>query len=242
MRTTHVFFFLFLAFICATAFSQTSSLYPKIYPGSIQQYETQKQNFLVKDSYEQVKAFYVKERGSPTNENNVGEKGKTAWFKYVDALPDPGGLRISFATSRNNSVNKAFNRLEEFANHGIISRELFDETKSKYEYLYNYYFVYGKLEDGRGFFMDEIIYRKYNDKMTSQGLNQQEMEKTIAKAQELMMEGKMEEGKALLEKMKDASISGMQDAASPKGAENWIDCLKEMAKNAYPVSISISGM
>jgi hypothetical protein len=34
--------------------------------------------------------------------------------------------------------------------------------------------------------------------MTSQGLNQQEMEKTIAKAKELMMEGKMEEGKALL--------------------------------------------
>ena len=240
MRTTHVIFFLFLALICTNALSQKTSAYPSIYPGSVRKYETNRHVFLSKDSYEKVRAFYVREKGSPNSENKVGEKGINAWFKYMDYLPDDLGLSLQYATiPRSNAVNNVFRNLEGFVMRDVITREKMDEIKKKYEYLHHSFYVQGELDDGRKMLMDEIIYRKYNDKMDGESMQKKTMEEYMAEIQELMMAGRMQEGRELAEKIRDVQMEGMDKITGPEGVEIWVDCLKEIAENAYTVQISI---
>jgi hypothetical protein len=240
MRTTHVILCLFLAMICTQALSQRTSAYPSIYPGAVRQFESNQHELLSKDSYEKVRAFYAREKGGPTTERNVGEKGKSAWFKYMDYLPDDLGLNLLYATTqRSNALNNVFRRLEEFVQRDVIDRAKFDEIKKQYEYLHHYFYVQSALEDGRKRFMDEIIYRKYSDKMSGEGLQQKTMEEYMAEIQQLMMEGKMQEGRELAEKMRDVQMDGLEKMSGPEGVEVWVECLKEIEKNAYPVKIQI---
>ena len=50
----------------------------------------------------------------------------------------------------------------------------------------------------------------------------------------------MEEGLALLQKAKEDMISGMNTAKSSKAVDMWVECLEEIAANAYTVQMHIA--
>ena len=223
--------------------AQETGPMPKIYPGAVQHSEKNDRVFVTKDSFESVRAFYVRERGEPTSEHIVGETGKTAWFQYDDRPPDPGGVYVSFAAGQNRAVANAFSDLERYVTHfKVLELEEFEEIKARFNHLHSAYFIMDRLGDGRTFTKDEIIYRRCHDQMTGPKIEQTDMERIITQANELMMSGRTQEAMALLEQVRDSAMTGARDSVGRGGVDMWIECLQEMEKNAYTVLITISGM
>ncbi len=98
-----------------------------------------------------------------------------------------------------------------------------------YRHLQDYYI------DGE----DEAIYDKYHKMLGAGGTEALNTEETMAKAQELIMAGKIQEGTALLESMRDGMVANMEYAGSEKAIDSWINCLGEMNAVKYPVRIRI---
>ncbi len=217
--------------------------YPEIYPGAVPQFEGSATHFVSKDSFDQVLSFYVRKRGAPTSEQDLGNQGKTAWFKYVDQLPDPGGLTIAHATKQNRSVSEALRNLENVMTYQkAITKEEFDAIKTRFDHLRGAYFIQNSLDNGRTFFKDEIIYRRCHDRMTGGSMDPAEMERMVMQANELMMSGRTQEGLDLIEEIRRAATANIQGITGRPGADMWIKCLEEMEENAYSVAIRIVGM
>jgi len=100
----------------------------------------------------------------------------------------------------------------------------------KYRHLQNYYYVQGE---------DEAIYKEYHKILGAGGTEAMNKEETMAKAQELIMAGKVQEGTALLENLRDGMTDSMEYAGSEKAVDSWIDCLEEINAVKYTVQIRI---
>ena len=61
----------------------------------------------------------------------------------------------------------------------------------------------------------------------------------MQRAQQLMSQGRMQEGMELLKKMTEDQLAGIHLATSPEATDLWVECLDEIASNAHDVSIFI---
>ncbi|MFW6277067.1 MAG: hypothetical protein ACOC1J_00240 [Prolixibacteraceae bacterium] len=84
-----------------------------------------------------------------------------------------------------------------------------------------------------------LFYRRCHKMPGAGGTEAMDKEETMAKAQELIMAGKIQEGTALLENLRDGMTESIEYAGSEKAVDSWIECLEEMNAVKYPVRISI---
>ncbi len=61
----------------------------------------------------------------------------------------------------------------------------------------------------------------------------------MEKAQELVMQGKTEEGTELLRKASENMQKGLEMGTSADAVDIWIECLDELASVAYPIEIRL---
>ena len=213
---------------------------PTIFPGAVPQWEGNPDYYLTRGDYSEVISYYTKEKGAPRHREDHGEKGRSAWFLYVERLPDDGGLSVNEKRGNYRGAARVFSQLKPLVVQGHLSDERVNEIEQKYGYLQQCYFVYEKSERGKDTPYDEIIFNKHNKKLGVGGTEAVDMDEVMKKAQELMSAGKMEEGLALMTQAREDMISGMNTANSPKAVDLWIECLEEIAANAYPIRLSIS--
>lgn len=121
----------------------------------------------------------------------------------------------------------------------ILSRQRYDETIRNYEYLEDHYFLY--TEDERGNFVpeDEFIYRKYNKKLDAGAIEDMNVEEITQKAQQLLMQGKIEEGREMLERLQSSMTGHLEFSGSAEVVDEWLECLDEMDACKFPVLIRI---
>jgi hypothetical protein len=223
---------------------------PTIYPGAVPltaadetsnltraQYASFR--YVTRDNFEKVRAYYTKENREPRSEKTDG-LSRTAFFSYLRRMPDDAGVTVVEAGGSSRVPVRIFNKLENMAAAGIITRESADEVKKKYGYLANCYFTQGMDDRENVLAMDEVIYRKYEGKMgmgsSVQPLSQEQM---LEKAQELINSGRMQEGMELMKKFTEQQIALTQVALSPGVVDIWIECLEEMASHAYTIMIHV---
>jgi hypothetical protein len=203
---------------------------PVEYSGAEAQFPESRNYFLTKDSYEKVKAFYVNKYGNPDHESNKDETERSATFFYEETIFEPRGIHLSEKMGNSRSVVHVFSELKGLIVREVLTRTRYDEIEKKYRHLQNYYYVRGE---------DETIYKKYYKMLGASGTEAMNTEETLAKAQKLIMAGKIEEGKALLEGMRDGMTVNMEYAGSEKAIDSWIDCLEKLEAAKYPVQIRI---
>ncbi|MFO7876880.1 MAG: hypothetical protein R6U55_09910 [Desulfovermiculus sp.] len=223
--------------VCLAVF--TAQIYaqkPAVYPGAVPAHPERTDQFLVRDSYESVKDYYLNKEGIPREENITEETGqKSIFFVFIDRMPDPAGVSVEKMKGASRWVKMIFGKLEKCVEQDFLSEEDLQEIKDQYGDLQNYYYL--TTEDGR---VDEVIYKKYRA-MISSGGNAADL---ATKAQELMMAGKIDEAKKLLEQAESSAMKSMNLANSPEVVDEWIKCLEEIADSeeyTYPVSIRYSG-
>ncbi len=224
---------------------------PTLYPGAVpmtaadenssrarEQYASFR--YLTRESYEKVRAYYVKENREPRSEDIDGES-RTAFFSYLRRMPDDAGVYVIKMGGRSRVPNRIFTTLDNLAGAGIIPPEQAKEAEQKYGYLAGCYFAMGKDERENVLTMDEVIYRKYEGKMgmasSAETVNQ---EQVLEKVQELMNSGRMQEGMELMKKFTEQQIAQTQVALSPEVLDIWIECLEEIAAHAYTVMIHVT--
>ncbi len=221
-----------LVFMTMQGYSQK----PEVYEGAVPASPDSTDEFLVKDSYEKVRAHYLQQKGKPHNERILEETGqKSIFFIFIDRLPDAAGVHVEEMWGNSQWVNLIFSKLEGCVDRGFLTQEDLEKIKEKHRYLKNYYYL--ATEEGR---MDEVIYKKYRDRISSGG----DAKDLATKAQELMMEGKMEEAKKLVEQAKEAAMKSIDLADSPAVVDEWVKCLEEIAaaeEYSFPVHIRYSG-
>jgi hypothetical protein len=84
---------------------------PTIFPGAVPQFESNEDYFLTNADYESVISYYTKEKGAPRHEDDSGDKGRSAWFLYVEMLPDDGGLYVSEKKGNSRGAARVFSLL-----------------------------------------------------------------------------------------------------------------------------------
>jgi hypothetical protein len=203
---------------------------PVEYPGAVAQFPESRNYYLTEDSYEKVKAFYINKYGAPDHESNKDETKRSATFFYEKTIFEPRGIHLSEKQGNSRSVVHVFSELKGLIVREILTQVRYDEIEEKYRHLQDYYYVRGE---------DETIYKKYHKILGAGGTEALSTEETMTKAQELIMAGKIEEGKALLESMRDGMTASMEHAGSEKAIDSWMDCLKELDAAKYPVQIRI---
>jgi hypothetical protein len=223
---------------------------PTLYPGSVpmtaedeNRNHTREQyasfRYLTREGYEKVRTYYVKENREPRSESIDGES-RTAFFSYLRRMPDDAGVYVAKMGGRSRVPNRIFTTLGNLGAAGIIPPERAEEVENKYGYLAGCYFTMGKDERENVLTMDEVIYRKYEGKMgmasSVETMNQQQV---MEKVQELMNSGRMQEGMELMKKFTEQQIAETQVAISPQVVDIWIECLEEIAANAYTVMIHV---
>lgn len=211
-----------------TAYAQGQQ--PVEYPGTVAKNPGYTSYYLTKDSYEKVKAFYVNTYGAPDYENTETNSKRTATFFYKETIIEPMGVHLNEKKGNNRTVVRVFSELKGLIIREILTQARYNEIEEKYMHLKDYYYVRGE---------DEIIYEKYHQMLGAGGTEALNKEETMAKAQELIMAGKIQEGTALLESFRDGMIENMEYANSEKAIDSWIDCLEELNTAKYQVSITI---
>ncbi|MEX2371966.1 MAG: hypothetical protein WD578_13250 [Bacteroidales bacterium] len=229
---------LFLPIILATTIQAQQR--PTIFPDAVQTWEDNQNYYLTKAAYEKVMSYYEKEKGAPKHVSGDKKSGRSAWFLYVERLPDDGGLSVNENRGMAKGAARVFSQLESQVVQGNATKERVNGIVQEYEYLKRCYFVMEKDEAGKDKPADEIIFNKYSKKLSAGGTEAINMAEVMQRAQELMAAGKMEEGLALIKKSSEESISAMNLASSPEVVDLWIECLEEIVAIAYPVEISIS--
>ena len=237
MKKAHIILLFFPVVFIVTTHGQER---PTIFPGAVPQWESNEDYFLTNEDYESVISYYTKEKGAPRHEDDSGEKGRSAWFLYIEMLPDDGGLYVSEKKGNSRGAERVFSQLQSLVVRGHASQEQVNEIEQKYGYLKQYYFVYRKNERGKDVPYDEIIFSKHDKKLGLGGTEVVDMDEVMQKAQQLMSEGKTQEGLALIKQANEDIISGMNTANSAEAVDLWIECLEEIAANAYPVQLAIA--
>jgi hypothetical protein len=203
---------------------------PVEYPGAVAQIQESRDYYLTKDSYDDVKAFYVNKYGASHHESNADGTKRAATFFYEKTNFEPRGIHLSERNGNSRAVVRVFSELKGLIVRDILTQTKYDEIEKKYRHLQNYYYVQGE---------DEAIYKEYHKILGAGGTEALDKEETMAKAQELIMAGKIQEGTALLENLRDGMTDSMEYAGSEKAVDSWIDCLEEFNAVKYPVQIRI---
>lgn len=237
---------IFIIVLVSSAPRAESQQRPTIYPGAVPSIsgrelkleDWQRGSYLTRDSYQKVKAYYVNENGEPGSERD-GERGKGAFFSYVRRMPDDVGVSVNERQGRSRVPNSIFSNLRGLAVQGIISDDRVNQIREKYSYLENCYYITREDESGKLVSVDDIIFREYEKKVDPGVTAEADADDMMERAQQLIAQGKMQEGLELMKKYQERQIAGIELATSPRAAEIWIECLEELAANAYDVQISI---
>ncbi len=223
---------------------------PTVYPGAVpmtaadeNSNRTREQyanfRYLTRESYSKVWAYYANENNKPRSEQDDGDRGRHAFFSYIRRMPDDAGVAIAERQGRSRIPNEIFSKLNGLVIQGIITEERAKEVEKKYRYLENCYFVHREDDNGDISRVDDIIFRKYNREFGITGSGQMNQDEMIAKAHELISGGRMKEGAELLKMATEKQIAGMQFSMSEEVVDKWVECLEEIASNAYTVLINI---
>ena len=223
---------------------------PTLYPGAVSRIKGEETGFmkreqysmsafLTKDSFDKVKAYYVSENTRPRHEQDDGKGGRSAFFSYVRRMPDDVGVTITERQGRSRVPAAIFSKLQGLAIQGVIPGSRVNEIKDKYSYLEKCYFIMERDDNGELVSVDDLIYRRYDRKLDPERSGEVDKEEIMQRAQQLMNQGRMQEGMELLKKMTEDQLAGIQLATSPEAADMWVECLDEIASSAYDVSISI---
>ncbi len=223
---------------------------PSLYPGAVSAVQGEETGYIkgeqysvsvyyTSDSYSSVRAFYVDENGEPRREENEGDRGKGAFFSYYRRMPDDIGVSISERQGRSRVPARIFNNLNGLAIQGVIPESRVNEIEEKYSYLERCYFRRKKDETGGHEPADEIIFKKYQEKLEIGMIQPASTDEIVEKAQELFNQGRMQEGMELMKKLQEDQLAGAKLATSPRAVEMWLECLEELAANAYDVAITI---
>lgn len=228
---------LWFVFVVLTVYiAQVHAQKPDVYPGAVPAKPESVTEFLVTDSYADVKNYYLQKEGKPLQEKVTEEAGQISVFiVFIDRMPDPAGVIVEKMHGNSRWVNRIFSELEKCLEKGFLSKDDFEEIEKKYRYLQDCYYL--TTEDGR---VDEVIYKKYNSMIYHGG----DAQALAAKAQELMMSGKLEEARELLKNAKSSAAATFGLADRPAVVDEWIKCLEEIAdaeEYAFPVRIFYSG-
>ncbi len=231
----------FFLFVVLTAFftEAVSQQIPTVYPGAVLKNPGIKNHYLTKDNYSEVRAYYVNENNEPRREHDNGESGISAFFSYVRRMPDDIGVTVSERQGRSRVPYAVFQNLRGLAAHGVVDMDRVNEIEKKYSYLDRCYFVRKRDERGEVSSVDDIIFRKYENKLGIGGIETVDAEDIMERAQALMGQGRMDEAMELLQKFQDQQIAGIELATSPEAVDMWIECLDEIASEAYQVEIRI---
>jgi|GEM_PF-2867614 len=224
-----------LAFLAAGSYAQRK---PSVYPGAVPFSPVSEMAFLINDSYDEVKAFYVKENGSPNREDDVGEQGKRTFFRYYARMPESDGVYIHYRSGRSKAVNRVLSEIRGLMTLGHISQEKFDETERRYTPYNNYFFLQKEDDQGNLVSVDELIYDKYHKKMGGVG-ETEDVQDMIKRAEGLIKSGRVQEGADLMKRAQQLMLEGAETAVDEEAVSIWLDCLEEIAANAYPVRINI---
>ncbi len=209
---------------------------PSVYPGAAKKFLEGRYTFLTRDSYEEVKDYYQKEIGKNARDDTRGP-GLSCSFVYVPRNPDPDAVFITWHRGRSLATNSVFSELGKLIYGGVLSQYRYDEIYDQYGYLSRCYYVQVKDENGEITTRDEIIYQKHLHKT---GLGQFEsIHEVMEKAQELVMQGKTEEGTELMRKATENMQKGLEKGTSADAVDIWIECLEELASVAYPIEIRL---
>lgn len=221
----------FPAFVCGEE--------PVVFPGSIAE-RPGSNRYLTADSYEQVRDYYVDIYGSPHHE---GEGNAT--FFYEETIYEPRGIHINHLGAGSKGAERVLSQLKRLVSMGevekreILSEDRYEEIERKYRHLKDYFYTYEDDTTGRYILKDEAIFQKYHKTLGLGGTEAMDKEEIMAQAQELIMSGRVEEGTALLEQMKQSMVGDIEYARSPEAVDSWIECLEEMNACKYAVIIRV---
>lgn len=214
---------------------------PVLYPGAHLQSPGSKY-FLTSDSYEKVRAFYIGIYGEPDY-----EKEKIATFFYEETIFEPAGIHVNGVSANGKSAARVFAELQRLKKRGeaggkeILSEQRYGEIFRNYEYLNDNFYMYAKDERGNFVSEDEIIFRKYNKKLDIGAIEDMNAEEITQKAHQLFMQGQIQEGRELLERLQGSMTEHLEFSGSAEVVDEWIECLKEIDACKYPVMIRIDG-
>lgn len=212
---------------------------PVLYPGALVQ-RPGFNYYVTTDSYEKVRAFYAGIYGEPNHQTE-----KTATFFYEETIFEPAGIHLYSKSPGSKGATRVFTALCRLKERGkaegkeVLSRQRYDEIVRKYEHLKNHYYLYA--EDERGNFLpeDEIIYLKYNRKLDAGAIEDMNVEEITQKAQQLLMQGKIEEGREMLERLQSSMTGHLEFSGSTEVVDEWIECLEEIDACKFPIIIRI---
>ena len=209
-----------------------------LYPGIEKMNEDNPGIFLSKNTYEQVKAFYIKDIGQPETEESG--QGKTAFFLYHKAskkLKEEAqdlGVHIKTNTGNEKAIDYILRNYKDALIHNFISQQEYDAIVKRYGYLKNMYYVY--IPEKKASKAMEL-YHKYDKKIKeNKKSEEQDLEAQSQNIQQLLEEGKVEELAEQMKQMKSSSMEGLGEITDVK---LWEECLKQIEQNAYRVYIHI---
>ncbi len=154
-------------------------------------------------------------------------------------MPDDVGVTITERQGRSRVPAAIFSKLQGLAIQGVIPESRVNEITEKYSYLEKCYFIMERDDNGKLISVDDLIYRRYDRKLDPERSGEVDKEEIMQQAQQLMNQGRIQEGMELLKKMTEDQLAGIDLATSPEAADLWVECLDEIAYSAYDVSISI---
>jgi hypothetical protein len=213
---------------------------PVVYPDAIPKRTGSNTEYLTMEPFNKVRAYYVNFYGSPDYEETHKESGANAQFLYEDTIFEPRGIYLTEKSGNARAVNRVFSELKGLMARGVLEEAEYNVIEKKYIHLKDYYYLHTPDERGKLISADEAIYGKYFRKLGAGGTEAHNIHETMAEAQALIMSGKIEEGKALMENMKKLMIGGIEHARSPQAVESWIECLEEINACKFPVKININ--
>lgn len=212
---------------------------PVVFPGSIAE-RPGSNRYLTADNYGQVREYYMGIYGSPHHEGK-----QNATFFYEETIFEPRGVHLNHLRADSKGADRVFAQLKrlvlmsETEGKEILSEARYKEIEHQYRPLKDYYYAYEEDESGRYVPMDEAIFRKYHKTLGLGGMEAFDKEEIMAEAQELIMSGKVEEGTALLEQMRNQVVEDIEYASSPEAVDLWIKCLEEINACKFGVMVRI---
>ncbi len=246
MQKIQLLFLLMAAFVAKADCQKVPTMYPGAVPLTAEDENRNRTregyatfSYLTRDNYSNVRSYYVNENAEPRYEQDEGDGSKSAFFSYLRRMPEDVGVTVSKRQGRSRVPSRIFSKLEGLVFHGIITKDRLSELERKYSYLEGFYFVNKKDESGKVMSVDEAIYNKYEKKIASGGSEDIDQEAMMEKAAQLINSGRIQEGAELMKRAVNQQLVGAELALSPEVVDIWIECLDEIASNAYTILIHI---
>jgi hypothetical protein len=209
---------------------------PSVYPGATKKYLDGSNTLLTRDSYEKVKDYYQKEIGRNPQEDSFSP-GSGCSFVYVPRKPDPDAVFITLNRGYSRATSSVFSELGKLVFIGVLSQDRFDEIQDQYNYVSKCYYDQVKDENGEITTRDDMVYQKYRHKAGLGGT--ESIHEVMEQAQELMMQGRRDEGTEMMRKATENLQKGIEKSRSADAVDIWIECLDELASVAYPIEIRL---